>query len=125
MRISDWSSDVCSSDLASGKRVANDGFLAGAEMIEAEPALECAGELSVLGDQSLYLGAIALALQPFLAIGRTLLREQHVHQQIGGIALAGHVIIKRQLHEAPRVARHRRFPSQVPRVGKEWVRKCS
>src|SRR3546814_4554015 len=78
-------------------------------MIEAEPALECAGEFSVLGNQSLYLGAIALALQPFLAIGRTLLREQHVHQQIGGIDLAGHVIIERQLHEAPRVARHRRF----------------
>src|SRR3546814_16880703 len=29
--------------------------------------------------------------------------------QIGGIDLAGHVIIERQLHEAPRVARHRRF----------------
>src|SRR3546814_14176261 len=35
--------------------------------------------------------------------------------QIGGIDLAGHVIIERQLHEAPRVARHRRF-AQLQRI---------
>src|SRR3546814_3071838 len=72
MRISDWSSDVCSSDLAAVATAAGSGW----------PWLD------------LKRRQVAFFLEPRLAVPGTLPRQQHVHQRT---RLVG--VVDRQLHQ--------------------------
>src|SRR3546814_17579450 len=61
MRISDWSSDVCSSDLAAAGRIAFDQEQLGAREVLADAVGELAGQGGALGD--LLAGDLLLGLE--------------------------------------------------------------
>src|SRR3546814_11951359 len=99
MRISDWSSDVCSSDLAAGG-------------VDEHAADE---ELSALGDAGEGEG------DDFLVVGRGE-ADDDLHRELGGIAA---VLVRLPVLEAALPGRHRAaLRSEESRVGKECVSTC-
>src|SRR3546814_20436873 len=81
MRISDWSSDVCSSDLRLHQRVVVDGLVGAQEdallLVVARGPVECRAE-GVLRDRRIAErpGVVGLDRQEYLQIGRASCRER-------------------------------------------------
>src|SRR3546814_13166992 len=97
MRISDWSSDVCSSDLADdeavagGARLLQQGHVAGVQQVETavgeadlEPGLTPAGDLS---HQAVEVGHLGFGGEQFLSVQRM---QDLVWPRHGGAELADH-----------------------------------
>src|SRR3546814_17090817 len=105
MRISDWSSDVCSSDLG--------------------PRLEALDELDLLGQHRLLALELRLAL---LLVQRALLVVEIVIARIRGerAAVDLHDLADDAVHDLAVVRGHqqRAVRSEERRVGTEWVNTC-
>src|SRR3546814_15314975 len=61
MRISDWSSDVCSSDLSDGAQVVALGYPGNVDLATAQSALDYITPLSPVRSQGVFSGARSLA----------------------------------------------------------------
>src|SRR3546814_17442137 len=130
MRISDWSSDVCSSDLSSAAgdaHVAGDRRLLAAAVDDEVVALGLAADR--LEDRGVeQLVALALA-QRRAQVGGVLLAQAHVERAGAGqphavaafTEVMGH---RRDEAEAPAGLLHARIRSEERRVGKTCVITC-
>src|SRR3546814_20707974 len=122
MRISDWSSDVCSSDLLGLAALVGSLAPAAARRAGIAAALFLAGTLLFCG--SLYLKALDLAAltDPLAPAGGFLLMAGWLALAWPGLGLIGRARCK---PGAPKVGRtETRSKSEKPRVGIESVRTC-